>query len=223
MNLSRAFVNFLEGRAQFPRLKAKHGKQSIQYPQHVKFEDNCLHFPKIGWVKAKIHRVFDGDLKGDLKTVTVSQTKRGHYYASLLFDDGKPEPQPSNEGKAVGIELGLLDFAVTSDGSKFSNPKHLSKHQHHLKRKQQKLSRKQKESNTPKKAKRLVARAHEKISNARQDFLHKLSRKLVNENQVLISENLNVKGMLRNHKLAKAISGTEATSQWRLCKNAQRT
>ena len=102
MNLSRAFVNFLEGRAQFPRLKAKHGKQSIQYPQHVKFEDNCLHFPKIGWVKAKIHRVFDGDLK----TVTVSQTKRGHYYASLLFDDGKPEPQPSNEGKAVGIELG---------------------------------------------------------------------------------------------------------------------
>ena len=223
MNLSRAFVNFLEGRAQFPRFKAKHGKQSIQYPQHVKFEDNCLHFPKIGWVKAKIHRVFDGDLKGDLKTVTVSQTKRGHYYASLLFDDGKPEPQPSNEGKAVGIELGLLDFAVTSDGSKFSNPKHLSKHQHHLKRKQQKLSRKQKESNTPKKAKRLVARAHEKISNARQDFLHKLSRKLVNENQVLISENLNVKGMLRNHKLAKAISGTEATSQWRLCKTAQRT
>ncbi|PSO65388.1 MAG: hypothetical protein BRC36_03905 [Cyanobacteria bacterium QH_2_48_84] len=102
MNLSRAFVNFLEGRAQFPRLKAKHGKQSIQYPQHVKFEDNCLHFPKIGWVKAKIHRVFDGNLK----TVTVSQTKRGHYYASLLFDDGKPEPQPSNEGKAVGIELG---------------------------------------------------------------------------------------------------------------------
>ncbi|PSO79530.1 MAG: hypothetical protein BRC41_18805 [Cyanobacteria bacterium QH_9_48_43] len=74
------------------------------------------------------------------------------------------------------------------------------------------MSRKQKGSNTLKKAKRLVARAHEKISNARQDFLHKLSRKLVNENQVLISENLNVKGMLRNHKLAKAISGTEVTA-----------
>ncbi|CCQ49033.1 Transposase [Crocosphaera watsonii WH 8502] len=95
---------------------------------------------------------------------------------------------------------------MTSDGSKFDNPRHLAKHQQNLKRKQQKLSRKQKGSNTRDKARRLVAKVHSKISRCREDFLHKLSRKIVNENQVIAVENLNVKGMVKNHKLAKAIS-----------------
>jgi putative transposase len=202
LNLSRAFINFFEGRASFPNFKSKHGKQSIQYPQNVKITDEGLKLPKLGVVKAKIHRVLDGTLK----TVTVSLTPSGKYFASLLFDDGQPDLERSSEGKAVGIDLGLTHFAITSDGSKFANPRMLKKRAKNLKRKQQKLSRKVKGSNTRKKARRSVARVHEKIANTRKDFLHKLSRKMVNENQVICVENLAVKNMVKNHNLAKAIS-----------------
>lgn len=202
LNLSRAFINFFEGRAAFPNFKSKNGKQSIQYPQNVKITDEGLKLPKLGVVKAKIHRVLDGNLK----TVTVSLTPSGKYFASLLFDDGQPELELSGEGKAVGVDLGLTHFAVTSDGSKFDNPRMLKKRAKNLKRKQQKLSRKVKGSNTRKKARRIVARVHEKIANTRKDFLHKLSRKMVNENQVICVENLAVKNMVKNHNLAKAIS-----------------
>lgn len=202
LNLSRAFINFFEGQAKFPNFKSKHGKQSIQYPQNVKITEAGLKLPKLGVIKAKIHRV----LEGKLKTVTVSMTPSGKYFASLLFDDGQPDIEPSSEGKAVGIDLGLTQFAITSDGSKFDNPRVLRKRAKNLKRKQQKLSRKVKGSNTRKKAKRIVARVHERIANTRIDFLHKLSRKLVNENQVICIENLAVKNMLKNHNLAKAIS-----------------
>jgi putative transposase len=123
-----------------------------------------------------------------------------------LVDDGKEKPNQVTEGKAIGIDLGLTHFAITSEGSKYDNPKHLAKHQRNLKRKQQKLSRKQKGSNSRQKARRLVAKVHAKITRCREDFLHKLSRKLGNENQVLAGENLKVKGMVRNHNLAKAIS-----------------
>lgn len=202
LNLSRAFINFFEGRAAYPRFKSKQGKQSIQYPQNVKLADGFLKLPKIGNVQAKIHRSFEGKLK----TVTVSMSRTGQYYASLLFDDGKPDVIPTAEGKAVGIDLGLTDFAITSDGSKFGNPRHLRQREQNLKRKQQKLSRKQKGSKRRVKARRTVARVHERISNIRKDFQHKLSRKLVNENQVIVVENLAVKNMVTNHNLAKAIS-----------------
>lgn len=178
-----------------------------------------MNFPVIGKIKANIHRTFDGNIK----TVTITKTKTDKYYASILFENEEKEPQISDEGKAIGLDLGLTHFLITSDGSKYDNPRHFKKHEHNLKRKQQKLSRKQKARNalaastgtssgerrgssSRNKARRLVARAYEKVSNARQDFLHKLSRKIVNENQVIIAENLNVKGMVRNHNLAKAIS-----------------
>ncbi len=202
INLGIAYKNFFEKRGGYPRFKSKYGKQSLQYPQNVKLLNNGLYFPKIGDIKANLHRILDGELK----TVTVTKTKTGKYYASLLFDNEQPEPTINSKGKAVGIDLGLTHFCITSDSSKFDNPRHLKRHERNLKRKQQKLSRKQKGSNSRNKARRLVARAHEKISNARQDFLHKLSRKLVNENQVIITEDLNIKGLVRNHKLAKAIS-----------------
>ncbi|WP_204101866.1 MULTISPECIES: RNA-guided endonuclease TnpB family protein, partial [Spirulina sp. CCY15215] len=108
--------------------------------------------------------------------------------------------------KAIGIDLGLTDFAITSEGSKYNNPKHFHKHAQNLKRKQQKHARKSKGSNNRNKSRVKVAKVHAKISRCREDFLHKLSRKIVNENQVIVVENLNVKGMVRNHKLAKAIS-----------------
>jgi putative transposase len=202
LNLSKAFINFFEGRAAFPKFKSKYGKQSIQYPQHVQLLDDLIKLPKIGDIKIKLHRTFDGQLK----TVTVSMTCAGKYYASLLFDDGLPEPLPNKDGKALGIDVGLTHFAITSDGSKFDNPRHLKKREKNLKRKQKKLSRKVKGSNRRAKAKRIVARVHERIANTRKDFQHKLSRKLVNENQVIVVENLAVKNMVKNHCLAKAIS-----------------
>ncbi|MGL4622766.1 MAG: RNA-guided endonuclease TnpB family protein, partial [Chroococcidiopsis sp.] len=158
--------------------------------------------PKIGEVKANLHRTF----AGKLKTVTISMSKTGKYYAALLFDDGVPELAISSEGKAIGIDVGLTHFTITSDGSKFDNPKPLRQREKNLKRKQQKLSRKQNGSKRRAKARRIVARVHERIANTRKDFQHKLSRKLVNENQVIIVENLAVKHLVQNHNLAKSIS-----------------
>lgn len=164
--------------------------------------DDVLKIPKIGEVKAKLHRTFEGKLK----TVTISMGKTGKYYASLLFDDGLPELEISSEGKAVGIDVGLTHFAITSDGSKFDSPKPLKDGEKNLKRKQHSLSRKEKGSKRRGKARRILARVHERIANTRKDFQHKLSRKLVNDNQVIVVENLAVKNMVKNHCLAKAIS-----------------
>ncbi len=201
LNLGVALNNFFEKRAQYPRFKSKNGKQSIQYPQNVKVAEKHLTIPKIGEVLAIIHRT----IEGKIKTVTLSKNCSNQYFASILFDDGKPQPSSSIEGKAIGIDLGLTHFAVTSDGDKFDNPRILSQHERNLKIKQQQLSRKKKGSNNRHKARKKVARLHRKITNCREDFLHKLSRRIVNENQVIVVENLNVKGMMRNHCLAKSI------------------
>jgi putative transposase len=206
LNLTTAYKNFFEGRARFPRFKSKHNRQSIQYPQHVKVENGTVKLPgKIGTVKAKIPRI----IEGKIKTVTVSIDRSGRYYASVLTEVEGEHPTPSTEGRVVGVDLGLTHFAIVSDGtkvSKYENPRHLAKQEKNLKRKQQKLARKQKGSNSRHKYRKVVARVYGRVSNSRADFLHKLSRKLVNENQVVVVENLHVKGMVRNHNLAKAIS-----------------
>ena len=205
LNLSQAFINFFDGRAGYPTLKKRQGRQSMQYPQNVKIlSDSEIKFPgNLGTVKATIHR----DCVGALRTVTVSKMPDDRYYASLLMDDGVENPAPSEEGKAIGIDLGLLDFAVTSEGSKYQNPRYLKKHDRNLKRKQRKLSRKKdKTTNKRRKAKLAVAKVHAKIARVREDFRHKLSRKIVNENQVIVVENLAVKNMVKNHCLAKSIS-----------------
>jgi putative transposase len=202
LHLSRAFVNFFERRAQYPQFKHKHRKQSIQYPQGAKIVDDCKVFlPKIGHVKAIVHR----EVSGLIKTVTVSRDLGGSYFASILTENGLEAPAESFDGKILGIDVGLTDLAVTSDGSKFNNPKHLRQAQKNLARKQQHLSRKAKGSNTRNKARNLVAKAHARVANARKDYLHKLSTRLVNENQVIAVEDLHVKGMMKNHKLARAI------------------
>ena len=206
LNLTTAYKNFFAGRARFPRYKSKHDKQSIQYPQNIKVLDGFVQFPgKVGKVKAKLHR----NIEGTIKTVTVSLNPSGKYFASILMESEGDNPTVSTVGKVIGIDLGLTHFAITSNGckvSKYDNPKHLAKHEKNVKRKQQKLAKKQKGSNSRNKAKKTVAKVYERVTKSRQDFLHKLSRKLVNENQVVVVENLNVKGMVRNHNLAKAIS-----------------
>lgn len=205
LNLTKAFKNFFEKRAKYPRFKSYYGKQSCQYPQNCEVVDKGVKVPQIGVIKASIHRLFDGQLK----TVTITKTPTGKYYASLLFDTEQETPELAPRVKVTGIDLGLKDFCITHDGektSKYTNPRHLKKHERNLSRKQAKLARKKKGSKSREKARKLVARVHERISNARQDFLHKLSRKIVDNNQVVVVENLNVKGMVRNHNLAKAIS-----------------
>jgi putative transposase len=205
LNLTKAFKNFFEKRAKYPRFKSYHGKQSCQYPQNCQVVENGVKVPQIGVIKASIHRLFDGQLK----TVTITKVATGKYYASFLFDTDEATPQLVTAGKVIGIDLGLKDFCIAHDGektSKYPNPRHIKKHEKNLARKQAKLARKKKGSKSRDKAKRLVAKVHERISNARQDYLHKLSRKIVNDNQVVVVENLNIKGMVRNHNLAKAIS-----------------
>jgi putative transposase len=205
LNLSQAFINFFDGRAAYPTFKKRQGKQSIQFPQNVKIlGESEIKFPgNLGVVRAKVHR----DVVGNLKTVTVSKMPDGRYYASLLMDDGIKVPIASSEGKAIGIDLGLLDFAVTSDGSKYQNPRHLKKYERNLKRKQRKLSRKKdKTTNKRQKVKSAVAKVHAKMARVREDFRHKLSRKIVDENQIIVVENLAVKNMVKNHNLAKSVS-----------------
>lgn len=202
LNMSRAFVNFFERRAKYPNFKSKHGKQSIQYPQGVKIVEGCKIFlPKLGHVKAVVHR----EIVGRIKTVTVSRNQTGRYFASILTENDVVAPVASFDGRILGIDVGLTHLAVTSDGSKFDNPRHLAKAAKNLKRKQQSLSRKVKGSNTRNKARILVAKAHEHTANARKDWLHKLSHRLVSENQVIAVEDLHVKGMMKNHCLSKAI------------------
>ena len=207
LNLVTAYKNFFGGRARFPRFKSKKNKQSIQFPQNVKIDDGNLKFPgKVGVIKTKFDK---RKIEGEIKTVTISMTPSGKYFASVLTQLEGDNPKPNHDGKVAGVDLGIKDFAIVNYGnktSKFANPRHLRKHEFNLSRKQKKLARKQKGSNTRSKARKIVARVHERISNIRQDYLHKLSRKLVDDNQVIVVENLNVKGMVRNHNLAKAIS-----------------
>jgi putative transposase len=213
LNLTTAYKNFFDKRAGFPKFKSKHGKQSIQYPQNVKIVNGNVKLPgNIGIVKAKIHRPIDGKIK----TVTISKTPSGKYFASILTEvEGVSTPLNTTEnptifeGKIYGVDLGLKHFAVVTDGekvSKYDNPKHLAKYEKNLKRKQKKLARKQKGSQSRNRYRKVVAKVYERVSNSRQDFLHKLSYKLVSDSQAVIVENLHVLGMVRNHNLAKSIS-----------------
>jgi putative transposase len=205
LNLTTAYKNFFDKRAGFPKFKSQHGKQSIQYPQNVKIVAGNVKLPgNIGIVKSQIHRL----IEGKIKTVTISKTPSGKYLASILTEVEGEHPT-TTEGKISGIDIELKHFAVVTEGkkvSKYDNPKHLAKHDKNLKRQQQKLAPKQKASNSRYKYRKVVAKVYERISNSRQDFLHKLSYKLVSDSLAVIVENLHVKGMVRNHNLAKAIS-----------------
>ncbi|GFE71268.1 RNA-guided endonuclease TnpB family protein [Chroococcus sp. FPU101] len=199
--LESAFKNFFSHRAKFPKFKSKHHKQSIRYPESCSIKGDSLKLPKVGIVKAKLTR----PIEGKIKSVTVSKTSTEKYFASILFEQsGLPALK---QGKISGIDLGLNSLVTVFDGKtgcKVDPIKPTRKYAKRLKRRQQALSRKKKGSNNRRKAIKSVAKVHEKISNTRQDFLHKLSRKLCDDNQVIVAENLNIKGLART-KLAKSI------------------
>ena len=205
LHLKNAYANFFEKRARFPQKKKKHNrKQSFQYPQRVKINDCTIYLPKVGWVKAMIHR----PVEGMIKTVTVSLTPTGKHFASVLVNDGIAAPAPVTHldaGDINAVDLGLKNFSVDSNGNTVENPRFLERAANNLRRKQKSLSRKKKGSNKRNKARIHVAKAHEKVANARADFQHKLSYHLVGENQAVGMESLRVKNMLKNRKLAKAI------------------
>jgi putative transposase len=157
------------------------------------------YLPKIGWMKTVFHR----PLEGQVRSVTVSMTPTGTFFVSFLTR--REIPIPAYTGDKIGIDLGLKHFLTTSAGQKIENPRHLKKAQKRLKRRQRDLARKQKGSKSREKARRNLAKAHEKVVHQRQDFLHKLSYQLVNENQVIRLETLNITGMMQNHRLAGAI------------------
>jgi putative transposase len=201
-DLERAYQNFFEKRAGFPRFKSKHGKQSIRYPQRVKvdLEAQRTYLPKVGWVKTVFHRA----LEGKPKNVVVSKTKSNRYYGSFQVEVEIPEPETCGEG--IGIDLGLMHYAVLSDGTKISNPRNLKKSEKELARMQRRMSRRQKGSQGWEKARLQVSRKQEKIANQRKDFQHKLSHRLVKEYGLIGVESLQVKGMMQNGRLAKAIA-----------------
>ena len=207
-NLDRAYKRFFKEKKGFPKFKAKYDtKQSYQVPQHVTvdFKTGVLCTPKLKPMKIKFHRKF----KGTVKTVTISKTPTNKYYASILVeteDSAKPKVSLNFE-TTLGIDLGVKTFATLSTGEKIENPKILKQYEHSLARRQKQFSRKKGVSNRNK-SKLKVAKVYEKISNVRQDFLHKLSHRLTHENQVdtIVIEDLSVNNMVKNHKLAKSIS-----------------
>jgi len=210
-DLNRAFVNFFEKRSKFPRFKKRHGRQSIRYPQRFRFDGNCVYLPKIGWVKIVLHRLPEGKPK----SITVSKTKSGEYYASVLCE---VDENVSPNGKPpVGVDLGLKDFAVLSTGEKIKHPKYLKRAERRLKKLQKRLSRKKKGSSNRSKARLLVARQHEHVARQRADFLHKLSYRLVTRYGALCLETLNVQGMLKNRRLAGSIADSGWSMFGRLC------
>lgn len=201
-DLDRAYNNFFNHRAKFPRFKSKRGKQSFRVPQAFRIEGNRLVIPKISPIRIVLHR----PIVGEMRHVTVSKTVAGKIFASIMCLADMPDPVPGMGGKEIGIDLGLKSFLTTSDGEKIEHPKHLLKSERRLSRLQRRKDRRKPGSNRQAKALRTFALQHEKVTNHRLDFLHKLSRRLVDENQVVHAEDLNVKGMLSNHRLAKRIS-----------------
>lgn len=203
-HLQTAFANFFAKRARYPSFKRKDGPQSAEYTTSAfKWDGKALKLAKMGTpLDVRFSRTIPRAAK--VTTVTVSKDAAGRYFVSMLCDDAV-EPKAEAAGK-VGIDLGLTHFAILSSGEKVAAPNTFRKHEAKLAKLQRRLAKKQKGSARRAKAKRKVARLHAKVADARRDFLHKLSTRLINENQVIAIESLAVSNMQKNRCLAKSIS-----------------
>ena len=204
-HLQTAFTNFFAGRAKYPNFKKKRNGGSAEFTKSAfKFKNKEIYLAKcsealpIRWSR-QIPK------ECEPSSVTVSLHPSGRWHISIRFDDPTIQPLPVSEN-AVGIDLGVTSLIATSNGEKLANPKHFKKHRKRLKKAQKNLSRKQKGSKNREKARIKVAKIHLKIADSRKDFLHKTTIKLVRENQTIAVESLAVKNMVKNHKLALAIS-----------------
>jgi putative transposase len=199
LNLDTAYSKFFKG-AGFPKFKRKSNGGSFAVPQNVIVKNGLLIIPKF---KEGIEVVLHREIKGTIKSATVSVTPTGKYFVSILVDTNTemPTKAPITENTTIGVDLGIKDFAITSNGEAFENPKNLRKAQSKLKYVQRKYSK-----NKGKRTKQRLALLHEKVVNKRKDFLHKVSIKLIRENQTIALEDLAVSNMVKNHNLAQAIS-----------------
>ena len=202
-HLDNAYNNFFAGTGGYPKFKRKRTDQSYRTTNtnnNIRIEDNAIRLPKAGKVKIVNTRSF----KGRIISATVSRTSSGRYYISLQVEE-EFEILP-NKGGMLGIDAGLTDLCTDSNSNKIINPKTLTKHEKRIRRLQRSLSRKAKGSKNREKARKRLAREHEKVADIRNDFQHKITHRLANDNQVVCIEDLNVKGMMKNHRLAKSIS-----------------
>lgn len=197
-----AFKNFFEGRAKYPAFKSKRHRQSAEFTRSAfKYRDGKLYLAKS---KTPLDVRWSRVLPGEPSTITVSKDSAGRYFVSCLceFEPSKLPVTPN----VTGIDLGLKDLFITDKGERVGNPRHTAKYAARLARAQRQLSKKKLGSANRAKARQKVAKLHAKISDCRQDSLHKLSRRLINENQVICVESLKVKNMIRNPNLSKAIA-----------------
>ena len=205
-NMDSAYQKFFKEHSGYPKFKSKRDNKKSYTTNitgnniEVSFERSRIKLPKLKWIKAKVHREF----VGKIKSATISQNPSGKYFVSILVETEYTSIEST--GCIVGIDLGIKDLLITSDGEKFDNIRTTKKYEDKLAKEQRRLSHKVKGSKNWNKQRIKVARIHEKIHNTRIDNLHKISHKLVSENQVIVSEDLAVSNMVKNHNLAKAIS-----------------
>lgn len=206
LNLEKAYQGFFKHGKGFPVFKKRHGRQTFHCPRitNIDFTAGILIIPKI----PSLRFAASGTVDGAVKSVTVSRDPSGKHFASVLVETGKDAPatSPYSEDDILGIDLGLTHFATLSSGEKIENPRFLKSSLDKLAREQRRLSRKIKGSKNRDKQRIRVALAHEKIRNQRTDFLHKLSTRVISENQAIALEDLGVAGMIKNHSLARSIS-----------------
>ena len=206
-DLDTAYKNFFRsvksgGKTGFPRFKSKRNRRkSYKTNSNIAIFNSYVRLPKLGLVKCRVSK----EVKGRILSATVSQNPSGKYFVALCCTDVEIAPLPCT-GAVVGLDMGLKSFAITSDGVEYPNHRYLRKSQKKLARLQRQLSRKSKGSNRREKARIKIARLHEKVTNQRNDTLHKLSTELVRNYDLIAIENLAPKNMMRNHKLARSIS-----------------
>ena len=210
LHMDQACKNFFAGRkgkrkVGFPKFKAKHHSRasytSKVVGQNIQVNNSAVKLPKLGWVKAKVST----PVQGRILNATVSMSRSGKFFVSLCCTEVEI-PQLPSTGAAVGLDVGIKDLVITSDGQKFDNPKYMQKAEKKLATLQRRLSRKPKGSRNREKARLRLSKQHEYIANCRQDYLQKLTTQLVRDYDIICVESLNVGGMLKNHKLAKAIA-----------------